>query len=430
MRVVGSEVGKSRLLPKPESLRLLDETADGWVVTATAFSFLIGLFVGPQGYVLAAAFMTLLALGLVWPWLSMKGIRCSLVHPQHQIKENESTHLCLKVRNFWPIPVYGMIVEGDFLQDIDCKEEPIAFSLKRIPAFSQTDFQIEITPRRRGLLPSGEVLIRNGFPFGLADVSKPVEGIQQTLVWPACETLDGNPPAVGSLLNLAGSMSDRSGNDGEVIGVRCYREGDLLRNIHWAQTVRSQRLMVRERQTPSSTTATVLLDLSPDHHRGDGIDSSFEWAIRIAASICFQLHQSRSIVRVICIGLGTDAPHSESNRQGIDVLMNFFACLPILETQRELSAAQTMRTRTEHWANAKQTFFVCTTLSSQQSNESDVQPILIELDGFSADQEITSSQKATGKPFRIKESMTVTAPGVAASELGLGWTRSFGHAVS
>ena len=400
----------------------------GWVVAAVAFSFLIGLFVGPQGYVLAFAFLALLALGLVWPWLSMKGIRCSLLLPQQQVKENESTQLYLKVQNFWPIPVYGMIVEGDFLQDIDCNEEPIAFSLKRIPAFSETEFPIAITPRRRGLLPSGEVLIRNGFPFGLANVSKPVEGIQQTLVWPACEPLDGNPPADGSLLNLAGSMSSRSGNDGEVIGVRCYREGDLLRNIHWAQTVRTQRLMVRERQTPSSTIATVLLDLNPGHHRGNGIDSSFEWAIRIAASICFQLHQSRSVVRVICIGLGNDTSHSESNRQGIKVLMNFLASLPTLETLKELPAAMQKRTRTEHWANTKQTFFVCTNLSSQQCNATDVQPILIEVDGFMPDQEIISMQENVGKRRRANQGMIVTTPELAASELGLGWTRSFGHA--
>ena len=36
----------------------------GWVVAAIAFSLLIGVLVGPQGYVLAIAFTTLLILGM------------------------------------------------------------------------------------------------------------------------------------------------------------------------------------------------------------------------------------------------------------------------------------------------------------------------------------------------------------------------------
>jgi len=400
----------------------------GWVVGAIFFSFLIGLFVGPQGYVLAFAFIALLILGLVWPWLSMKGIRCSLVLPEAQMKENETTHVIFKVRNFWPIPVFGMIVEGDFLQDIDSSEEPIAFSLRRVPAFSETEFPLEITPLRRGLLPSGEVRTKNGFPFGLADVARQVEDIKQTLVWPACEPLEGSPPAEGSLFNLLGSMSDRSGNDGDTIGVRCYREGDLLRNIHWAQTVRSQRLMVRERQTPSSTTATVLLDLNPEHHLGEGIHSSFEWAIRIAASVCFQLHQQHSGVRVICIGLPAAERHTESNQHGIDYLMDYMAGLPTLNSLQALSVSETLRTRTENWSSAKQTFFVCTSRSSVQSTfDPDLKPILIELDGFDLKDETFTVHEPVGTPGR-QNSMTVTSPGMAASQLGDLWKRSFGRA--
>ena len=401
----------------------------GWVAAAILFSILIGLFVGPQGYVLVFAFIALLVLGLVWPWLSMKGIRCSLELPHVQLKENETTSIIFKVRNFWPIPVFGMIVEGDFLQDVDFNEEPIAFSLKRIPAFSVTEFPIEVTPRRRGLLPSGEVRTRNGFPFGLAEVSKPVEKIKQSLVWPECERLDGSPPADGSLFNMLGAMSDRSGNDGDTIGVRSYRQGDLLRNIHWAQTVRSQKLMVRERQTPSSTTATVLLDLNPDHHLGEGINSSFEWAIRIAASVCFQLHQQRSAVRLVCLGMPTALHHTESNRGGIDILMDFLAGLPTLYNQQSVAAAETLRTRTENWSSAKQTFFVCTSHSSQPGTNTNVQPILIELDGFGRE-DVQLPARETADKSRRANGMIVTAPELAFSQLGTAWTRSFEGASS
>jgi uncharacterized protein (DUF58 family) len=86
----------------------------GWVVGAVVFSILIGVFVGPQGYVMAAAFTTLLVLGLVWPWLSMKAVRCSLSVPEDQLWEGQQFEVLFKVQNYWPMPVFGMMVKGNF----------------------------------------------------------------------------------------------------------------------------------------------------------------------------------------------------------------------------------------------------------------------------------------------------------------------------
>lgn len=407
----------------------------GWVVTACLFSILIGLFVGPQGYVLAVAFFALLILGLVWPWLSMKAIRCSLTIPDGPMQENESGELVFSVRNYWPIPVFGLMVEGDFLQDVDPDAEPIAFSLKRIPAFSRAEYPVPITPRRRGILPAGEVKISNGFPFGLADVSKPLTEITPTLVWPQREPLEGSPPAEGNLFNLVGSLADRAGNDGESIGIRCYREGDRLRNIHWAQTVRSQKLMVRERQTPSSTVATVLLDLSPDHHSGTGVDSSFEWAIRIAASICYQLHRTSSSVRVVCLGLQSSESNSVANHQGIEGVMDFLARLPTLEMQRDLPSHEVSST-CRGWSRSTQTFFVCTSSSAiTKFAGSSIASIVIDLNGFAEKEsapifgEAKPQVSAPALSGRIrKKSIFVTTPLLAPSQLESAWRGSFENA--
>ncbi len=403
----------------------------GWVVAAILFSLLVGLFIGPQGYVMALAFFALLVLGLVWPWLSMKGIRCRVSIPDDQMKENESGEVVLSVRNYWPIPVFGLIVKGDFLQRYDANEELIAFSLKRVPALSNTEFPVSITPRRRGILPAGEVQMSNGFPFGLMDVSKPVLDIESATVWPQCKSLQGNPPAEGNLFNLVGSLTDRSGNDGETIGVRCYREGDRLRNIHWAQTVRSQNLMVRERQTPASTVATILLDLTPNHHSGSGVDSSFEWAIRLAASICFQLHQTNSSVRIVCVGLQVGATDCVANHRGIDGVMDFLASLPTLETQKELPAHEVARSY-KSWSRSTQTFFVCTSGSTlTKFTDSSIASIVLELSGFEADEPTIKEQEETLRPgsdSRQKETFHITAPRLAPNQLESAWRRSFGHA--
>ena len=112
--------------------------------------------------------------------------------------ENQETTVYFRVQNFWPIPVFGLMVDGDFLQDLEQGEERIAFSLKRVPAFSEAEFGIPVTPQRRGQLPCGDVVIKNGFPFGLIDITKPVAQARLSLVWPACESLEGCPAGGGN----------------------------------------------------------------------------------------------------------------------------------------------------------------------------------------------------------------------------------------
>lgn len=307
----------------------------GWVVTAIVFSLMVGVFIGPQGYVLAFAFTTLLILGMAWPWISMQGIRCRLVLPDRRTSENQKLEIVFRVKNYWPLPVFGMMVKGDFLQDLDDGDEPVAFALKHVAAWSESEFRIPFIPRRRGRLPTGDVVTTNGFPFGLVHISKPVTHSATAIVWPTCEQLGAFPVTDSVRFSLHGALQDQSGNEGDSIGVRSYRNGDRMRNIHWAQTVRTQRLMVRERQKISSADATIVLDLSPSVHTGRGSQSSYEWAIRIAASICSHLHESQSLVRVICIGLQNPANRMMDNRLGLRAIMDFLADLPPLDAELE-----------------------------------------------------------------------------------------------
>lgn len=395
-----------------------------WVVAAIIFSLLVGLMIGPQGYVMAIAFLTLLLLGLVWPWLSMRGIRCQLILPDDRMWENRNVNMIFRVQNFWPLPIIGMMVEGDFLQELSPGEERIAFSLKRVPAWCETEYQISITPQQRGRLPSGEVRIKNGFPFGLIDISRPVSRSGASLVWPACESLDGHPPARGTPFNVLGALQDQSGNDGETIGVRDYRHGDRLRNIHWAQTVRSRRLMVRERQTHCATAATVLLDLSPGHHAGQGVNSSFEWAIRIAATVCYQLHGARSPVRLHCVGLADDKPRVTDNNYGIRKIMDFLACLPTFAEAQESGRQTKVNSSNEPSPSlVGRTFFIGTCRSKSVSRLSgDIDPIVIKLSGFLTEEGMTN---LVTEQLPVNSGILVTTPQLAASQLDREWRRSF-----
>jgi uncharacterized protein (DUF58 family) len=403
----------------------------GWTVVGVVFSLLVGLFVGPQGYVLAFAFIALLGLGLVWPWVSMKGIRCSLVLPDGRVCENEKLDVVFRVKNYWPVPVFGMMVKGDFLQTLAVDEEPVAFSLKRVAAWSEAEFRIPIVPRRRGKLPSGDVVATNGFPFGLFNVSKTVEKSAGVLVWPSCTSLDGFPLASSNRISLQRALQDRPGDDGESIGVRIYRNGDRMRNVHWAQTARSQRLMVRERQKVSSTEVTVLIDLDAASHEGHGGDSSFEWAIRIAASICAHLDLGRAPVRIACIGLPTSKQISADNRAGIRAIMDLLAGLPGLEAALKPGApSQTPAQSMLEFTAGGRAFLVGTERSLQIQNcrSKNVTPVMVSLAGFAAEDSDSFSRGTSEDHPPVGQGIFITTAETAAAQLAQGWDRSFDHA--
>ena len=301
----------------------------GWVISCALVSAMIGFFVGPQGFILMWTFCALLGLGCIWPWLGVKGVSARLHFDRSRSKEGESTTAILKVRNRWPIPVFGLSIEGAFLQDADFDEEKVEVGLRRLAPLSDSEFRWETVPQQRGILPNSEPEIVTGFPFGLYRAARKVKLEKQTVVWPKSTHLAGNLFGNGSRFDVRGSLTDRSGMDGDVIGVRDFRRGDLLRDIHWAQTARCNQLVVRERQSSCQSPALVLVDLTPESHAGIGSQSSYEWAIRIAASVCQQLHDLQTYFEMHCIGVNSESRFPRSNR-GIGEVFDYLARLPRL----------------------------------------------------------------------------------------------------
>lgn len=307
----------------------------GWVVGGALASLLVGIFIGPQGYVLTGAFLTLLSLGACWPWLCMKGLSCELKFNESRSVEGAETIVALEIVNRFPIPVFGLMIQGHFLQDINHEDDITAVSLKRVAGLSVSSFQWPLTSSRRGKLPAQNALplLVTGFPFGLYRASKPVSVVGSTIVWPKCNDVANSFKSVGSQFAIEASTSRQVGNDGETIGVRNYRFGDSVRNIHWSHTARHNRLIIRERQSSTQTPMRVVLDLRRDQHSGSGSQSTYEAAIRVAASICRELHRHQSQIEIICVGLQKHIPSRSNNHRGEKPLIDFLAQLPQLEEQ-------------------------------------------------------------------------------------------------
>lgn len=275
---------------------------------AALVSLIIGLSVAPQGYVVCGGIATVMGLGIIWPWVGILGVRASLRFERRRAREGDRVAATLTVRNRMPWPAWGLVLERGFVPVAEqggpltttADTSSVALALARVPGFSQCDFGWDFEPPCRGDYPLATPLLTTAFPFGLWKRKRPVAVETRLLAWPRIVPLEALPLDQGNSWTLGALSNRRSGHEGEVIGTRPYRLGDLLRHVHWAQTARQGQMIVCERQASLASSVRVVIDTHAASHAGSGSDSSLEWTLRIAASVCHSLleHDTRLAIEL------------------------------------------------------------------------------------------------------------------------------------
>ena len=286
-------------------------------------SLLCGLFVAPQGLVVFAAIISVIAIGCVWPWLGIRGVSCRLRFDTARTEEGKSVDAELDITNRWPWPVWGLSIEGGFCGTPQGSED-IAVAVPRVGGWSRGSFRWSFTPEIRGKYPQESPQFVTEFPFGLWKAKRNVEVLSSLIVWPERFSL---PPLVLPCgeQSWTGQPNDFStGTQGHRTSVREYQRSDSMRQIHWAKTALYDKLISFEREGMAVADAIISLDAHPVLHRGQGRQLSFEWTIRIAASI------SETLLRQgvnVTVASQASQFHSHSNGSRPTSLMDWFALL-------------------------------------------------------------------------------------------------------
>ena len=186
-------------------------------------------------------------------------------------------------------------------------EESVPAQLGRRPRFSVHQFTGRWRRRitypmiglARGRFRVGPLVVHAADPFGLARLDSTLSGSDEVMITPHVVPLSQltNAGGAGTAGDTAPQHVGRLGQD-DVL-VREYREGDDVRRVHWRSTARWGQIMVRREEQAWEPSATVLLDNRVAHHDGAGRDSSFEWVVSAAASVCSHLTGSGYRVALI-----------------------------------------------------------------------------------------------------------------------------------
>lgn len=265
----------------------------GWLFVAMNVSVMVGLYFSPVGWSIASALLTLMLVGIAWPWIAVRAVKLELSPSTSAMNEESSCVMVVKVRNRLPIPIWGLAVEGFFdpfaadQVEHEVHAATVApFALASVPPLCQAEYQIEVSPRLRGCYPKHEPKLCCAFPFAIWTARRKLADSGQVVVWPKTYDMNHGQVVAGRLTQQCGegSCPDRSG---DFLGTREFRRGDSARQVNWVASAKLDSLVVNERGGPRQSHLSLWVD-TVDH--GNGIDELSQ-RMRVAASVVTALQQ-------------------------------------------------------------------------------------------------------------------------------------------
>lgn len=163
--------------------------------------------------------------------------------------------------------------------------------VERVPPGRSVRVDVTSSFAERGLRPFPLVEVSSRFPLGLFRKTRIVRPAGEMLVFPGLLPIPPVPPAGLSSGREVDVAAARRGRSPEVHAFRDFLPGDDPRDIHWKQTARQRRTILRERLAEGGGWTTIVLDAD----EGGGAEN-FERCVSAAASLaCVLVDQGGAV---------------------------------------------------------------------------------------------------------------------------------------
>jgi uncharacterized protein (DUF58 family) len=144
---------------------------------------------------------------------------------------------------------------------------------------------VMMPPLPRGVHGLDRVRVSSQFPFGIVETRRELEGPETITVYPAPADLARyRDRSEGAGRGLGGPVAAEMGP----AGLREFRDGDELRNVHWKATARRGELVVRELEGDAAPGMEVLLDLRVQSER-------FEEALSLISGLALECKENKEL---------------------------------------------------------------------------------------------------------------------------------------
>jgi len=262
------------------------------LIALTAVAYLAAINRGQAfPWAMAGLLTATLITGYTWPHWLVRGLSATRSGPT-RAEEGETIAFQVVVENRGWLPRF-MVEFIDHLPFAGPTESGTPSSarvlglLAYLPGLRSSHFQVSVLCEKRGHYRLGPVALASSFPLGLAEARQSRhEGVRTLTVYPDVFNIMALPlRGAPSQIHRGGYVLPEGAGAAEFAGLRDYRRGDNPRHIHWPSTARLNELIVREYEPLASACLYLLLDQRLGANVGHGKESTFEYAVRIAASL-------------------------------------------------------------------------------------------------------------------------------------------------
>ena len=242
-------------------------------------------------WVIPALLSATLITGFLWPHWLVKQLTVNRSGPT-RAEEGETIEFRVTVENRGWLPRF-MVELVDHLPFVGLSDPSSGNQAKTLgmlaylPGQKQEEFIVPVLCEQRGYYQLGPVGLTSSFPLGLTEARfTRAESIQYLTIYPDVFSILTLPlHGAPSQIHRGGYLLPEGAGAAEFSGLREYRRGDNPRHVHWPTTARLNELMVREYEPLASACLHIILDQAAESNIGLGKASTFEYAVRIAASL-------------------------------------------------------------------------------------------------------------------------------------------------
>lgn len=188
---------------------------------------------------------------------------------------------------------------------------PPPLFLPRLAPGARQGLELEILPRRRGVLALAGLRLYRVDPLGLARRARLIPLPGRLIVLPRRYPVPPQRPPGRRRLQPGGlNLAASPGESPEFRGLRDYRPGDSPRHIHWPAWARTGQPVVKEYQDEFFSRQALILDSFP----APGQEAAFEAAVSVAASFVEPLQGADSLLDLMFVA---DQAHTLTGGRGL-----------------------------------------------------------------------------------------------------------------
>jgi len=254
--------------------------------TAFLFTFIVAQILGAELlYFMCATFLSLMIIAWVLGRASLRSVTVERFFPS-QTREGETIHICFRVTLRGKLPRLFVSLQDtlpEWIVPADGRETHIVPIL--IPN-RPVDIYQTVMAAKRGHYKVGPAVIVSNDPLGLFSAPSARSAPCEITVFPSTIPVRsvGSTPGGETGMNPYQSVNVKASGP-DFHGVREYVPNDELRRIHWKSTAHHGTFSVIEFEDTWAADTTVLLDIDSETQGGEGLLSTLETGIKIAATL-------------------------------------------------------------------------------------------------------------------------------------------------